>query len=497
MSVSLYAALIAGILLYGVANIVYRLSSAHPLAKIPGPLIARLTDLQLVWHAYIGDEGDYVRRLHDKYGPVVRIGTESVDFTTPEVINPIYIQKGGFAKAKYYNNFDIDGHASIFSETSPAKRAARAKAVLPLFSAANVRAGCRPFTDSVERYVYNFGLARKSGKANALDLARCMSIDAVTEYLFGIRYGALKSAEELETKNDTNKVEGAGQGEKMSASAIVDNFVSTARLWYLAPWLYDLADRLDALIFPNPAFSLSFKIVNEFVDRVLVKAKEDISKNMSSKSYPARLLQAGFSPEEVHAQCKDIIFAGTDTIGMNLTTLCFMLAKNHDVYEKLEAEVAVSHVEKDEDLQTQMPYLTGVVREALRLSLTNPTRLPREVPAGGWEYGGVRYPAGSIVSTSQLNMHFQERIYGENPHAFRPERWFNATEEMHRCMMAFGLGGRQCVARTMSMYDMHLAAYALVKAGYLKGARPVCDSIEIYEGHTAKVKSGKVELIWD
>ncbi|ETS82671.1 hypothetical protein PFICI_04547 [Pestalotiopsis fici W106-1] len=483
----------ATLVLYTLGKIVYRLSSLHPLSSVPGPWIARITDLQLQWHAYMGDEGQYVHSLHVKYGPTVRIGTESVDFVDAGVIHPIYVQKGGFAKAKYYQNFDIDGHASIFSHTDAGARAARAKVVLPLFSAASIRQNSKPFTDGFHRFLVDLKARKASGSANVLDCARQMSIEAVTEYLFDIRYGS--------SQNDPSelKVQPAGKAPapRLSASALVDAFISTARFWYFAPWLYQLAETIEGLVLPNPSIKISAEVVDEYLDRIIAFAQANIKQTKdvsSSNSYPGRLLLAGFSPSEVHAQCKDIIFAATDTIGMNLGTLCFMLAKHPDVYNKLRAEVVSATITKSEDLQ-QLPVLNGVIRETLRLSLTNPCRLPREVPAGGWQHNGIFYPAGTVVSVSMMEMHFLEDVYPE-AHSFKPERWANATEEMHRCNMTFGLGGRQCIAKTMSMFDLHEVAFQMVQEDILAGSTVTQDRIEIYEGFAAKVKGGAIKLVW-
>ena len=55
-------------------TLAYRHSSFHPLAKYPGPLLARTSKW---WGAYLSGTGDqhrYRKRLHDRYGDVVRIG---------------------------------------------------------------------------------------------------------------------------------------------------------------------------------------------------------------------------------------------------------------------------------------------------------------------------------------------------------------------------------------------------------------------------------------
>jgi len=56
-------------------TLAYRLSPFHPLAKFPGPVIAKTSKW---WAAYITARGDlhrYYMSLHDRYGDIVRIGS--------------------------------------------------------------------------------------------------------------------------------------------------------------------------------------------------------------------------------------------------------------------------------------------------------------------------------------------------------------------------------------------------------------------------------------
>jgi hypothetical protein len=55
-------------------TLIYRLSPFHPLAKHPGPAIAKTSKL---WAAYVCARGDlhrYYKSLHDLYGDIVRVG---------------------------------------------------------------------------------------------------------------------------------------------------------------------------------------------------------------------------------------------------------------------------------------------------------------------------------------------------------------------------------------------------------------------------------------
>ena len=62
-----YASLLSSIILY-------RVSPFHPLAKYPGPLIGKISQLWLAWNALDGRVNLYMKRVHEEYGDVVRIG---------------------------------------------------------------------------------------------------------------------------------------------------------------------------------------------------------------------------------------------------------------------------------------------------------------------------------------------------------------------------------------------------------------------------------------
>jgi hypothetical protein len=105
----------------------------HPLSHIAGPFPPKMTSLWLYYHAYIGDEASTIHKLHQQYGPFVRVSPNEVDISDADAIPAIYVLKSGFPKAPCYANFDIDGHKTIFSTTDAEYRSLRAKAVVPMF----------------------------------------------------------------------------------------------------------------------------------------------------------------------------------------------------------------------------------------------------------------------------------------------------------------------------------------------------------------------------
>lgn len=145
-------------------------------------------------------------------------------------------------------------------------------------------------------------------------------------------------------------------------------------------------------------------------------------------------------------------------------------------------------------LQT-LPYLNGVVREAMRISMANPCRMPRVVPSKGWNYGGYYIPAKTNVGVGAFELHLDPTVF-QQPEKFLPERWLNATSEMNASLIPFGKGARSCLGRNLANAEIFIATEAIVRADVLKGAKRVKDKIEIYEWFNCQVKDGAIELIW-
>jgi cytochrome P450 len=142
-----------------------------------------------------------------------------------------------------------------------------------------------------------------------------------------------------------------------------------------------------------------------------------------------------------------------------------------------------------------LPYLRGVIREGLRLSMANPSRLPRVVPAPGWTFKGIVLPTGTIVSCTPFELHLNPEVFDE-PHEFRPERWEKPSYEMSRDAIWFGLRTRQCIARNLATTELFCAVQRLVEEDVLRGAVCCRTKIQILEWFNSRVKGGKIELIW-
>jgi hypothetical protein len=285
----------------------------HPLSHIPGPLIARLTSIWLYRISYYGHEASTIDELHKKYGPVVRIAPNEVDIADGAALQPIYVKNGGYLKNPCYKNFDIDDFPTIFSALDPAHRAVRSKAVISMFAPAAIREGKDVIYGCVDRMVGRLEKekAEAGGKPiNVLGIFRSLALDAVTAYLFSKPYNGIAE-------------------QKLSAAEFVDSFVAVGRFFYLPNWIFKFVDLISSRMDEGKlevwrSITKVDKFTSSLVDEAKRKGRED------EQTYQIRMLQAGLSREETIAQCKDLMFAGTDSTGMNLATICLHLVQHPD-----------------------------------------------------------------------------------------------------------------------------------------------------------------------
>ena len=138
------------------------------LRHIPGPLICRYTSLWLHYQAWAGTQCSAIQKLHEKYGPVVRIAPNDLHVSDGSALWPIYMEKGGFLKSTYYNTFDIDGHATVFTTLQLDKRAERLKSIQSMFSYSAIQGAKSIIERCATRMVER--LEEEKGKGEPVDV---------------------------------------------------------------------------------------------------------------------------------------------------------------------------------------------------------------------------------------------------------------------------------------------------------------------------------------
>lgn len=115
--------------------------------------------------------------------------------------------------------------------------------------------------------------------------------------------------------------------------------------------------------------------------------------------------------DDAHLVSEGILmnFAGTDTTAATLAIGIYNLCKRPELYLKLQNILREKTKENGERLGflqlESEKLLDACLKESLRLACPVSGRLPREVPAGGWELDGHHIPAGVSSVRQHLFIH--------------------------------------------------------------------------------------------
>ena len=81
---------------YRVAIALYNISPFHPLSRFPGPKIAAASYLYEAYYDWwlLGRYGKVIARMHEQYGPIVRINPDELHCSDPAFTDEIYAGPG-------------------------------------------------------------------------------------------------------------------------------------------------------------------------------------------------------------------------------------------------------------------------------------------------------------------------------------------------------------------------------------------------------------------
>lgn len=133
----LFLSALFGIVAYHIIEYVKDYYEYNSPESIPGPWIAKLSDVWLARKAALGNRSGEVHNLHQKYGKLVRIAPNHVSVAEPEALQIVYAHGNGSLKSEFYDAF-VSLHRGLFSTRDRAEHTRKRKIVSNIFSQKNV-----------------------------------------------------------------------------------------------------------------------------------------------------------------------------------------------------------------------------------------------------------------------------------------------------------------------------------------------------------------------
>ncbi|KAF4836184.1 Pisatin demethylase [Colletotrichum siamense] len=434
-----------------------------PLRSVPGPFLARVTDLWYLYHVRQGSFEKVNIKLHEKYGSIVRYGPNRYSINNAESSKTIYGHATQFRKSDWYSATTPDNRlVNIFAEQDIKRHAYSRRFYSSPYSMTSL-VHYEPYLDECGAlFCQRLGEFSRAGiSADFGHWFQCFAFDAIAMMTYGRRLGFLDQGEDV-----SNVMENINM--TLIYSSVVGIYPS---LHKYAMSILRAFDRFfgDGTAMFVPKFTQ--KIIDD--ERASPKLVVDVQGQedgvAAKESFLTKFLakhssDPKFTNDYVLAGCAANMFAGSDTTGLSLSAILYNLLKSQDSMGKLRQEIdeftsrgELSEAPTFKESQ-QMPYLQAVIKEALRVHPAVGIPLERVVPEGGATIGGRFFPEGSVVGINSWVQHRDRSLFGDDADHFRPDRWLVNDEAklsvMNRNWTPFGLGSRTCLGKNISILEI-------------------------------------------
>ncbi|KAI4101078.1 MAG: hypothetical protein LQ339_005201 [Xanthoria mediterranea] len=452
-------------IVYNVALVVHRLYFS-PLAKFPGPKLAAAT----LWFEYYYDvvkRGRYtwkIAELHAQYGSIIRISPYELHIDDPGYYDELYVGPSTRRTLKY--EWAVRGFGPTnytFSTISHELHRTRRGAVAPFFSKALVQQ-LQPSVDiMIQKLVDRLEKLKGTGTViNMIDMYPCLTSDIICQYAFASPYGYLDMPEFAPLWHKA----------VMDASEAFHFF---KQFPWLETFMRQIPQPLVRKMVPNLAsLFLLTDMVREKVDQVQADLDENQKPDGQRTIFHDLLTNHSLIPEErtperLAAEGVGIVSAGSMTVAHTLSVISYHIIANPDILSKLRDELACSLPTNGPPPKwgrlEQLPYLSAVIQEGLRVSCSVSHRLQRISPDIDLVYQQWSIPKGTPVGMTSILMHFNPHLF-PSPHTFSPNRWLQPNAaHLRRFIVAFSKGSRQCLGMNLAYCELYLMLAALFAPG--------------------------------
>ncbi|GJE87389.1 cytochrome P450 [Phanerochaete sordida] len=387
----------------------YRISPFHPLARYPGPLLAKISRWYWAYIAVQGHQHTEFQHLHEIHGDVVRIGPNELSFRDVSLIQPMMgaqgLPKGPMWDGRTFKPpvlplvglRDVQEHARRRRPWTRAFSSAALKEYEPVVA----RRGAQLVEILAEQKETDF-----------VHWIHLFTFDIMSDALFGGNPGA----EMMRTQDGEGVMESMKTG--FEAAQVYENIPWLGYWMRHFPQLAQATKRYRTMCFQRG------------MQRYHAGSKQkDLFYYLSNEDGAE-----AHTPDKstVLADSALAIIAGSDTTASVFSTLLFLLLRHPRALARLRAELDAACPPEADALDPQhtarVPYLDAVINETLRLYPVVPSGSQRapERGSGGAVLGEHFIPEGTSVRVHFWSVHRDARNFAR-PDAFVPERWLAST----------------------------------------------------------------------
>ncbi|KAJ7719960.1 benzoate para-hydroxylase [Mycena metata] len=453
------------------------ISRRQSLPRIPGPFLARWTNLWLAFHAHRGRRYIVVHKAHQRYGVFVRIGPNHVSISSPDALSVVYGQgPRAPSKSAYYDAFVCNGNPSIFSTRDRRDHSTKRRAMSHVFSSSALEEFVPLIHSTLGQFMLKMDVLCEAGEFfDLLPWLNYLAFDILSDLAFGEPIGMLQQGSDVVSVHLSDN-----SLANENAIALVDkreHFAAVAGIESWIPWVTKYMPFLSGIQAATSLEQLAHRQVlrrlSSFRNRNDILGKLINARGCDARSPNAAEI-AGLTAESV-----TLLVAGSDTTSNSIAVILHFIITNPPVYDELLRVLLDATSDSNEPGYEQVkniPYLQAVINEGLRLHSITAIGLPRSAPSGGLVCCGLYFPEGTELSVPAWTISHDAELWGD-PDTFRPQRWLE-QKELRQYLLAFGKGPRACIGQNLAYIEMTSVIAAILLKYKIEVRSPELTTIE-------------------
>ncbi|TFB01345.1 Isotrichodermin C-15 hydroxylase [Trichoderma ghanense] len=408
----------------------------HPLSTYPGPWLWTVSDIPYSLVSVSGNAHKRMLRIHMQYGPVVRVGPNTVFYSHPDATKEIRGHRKG-SKAEHLKDPHLHSGNQSNVIGADRKNHIRYRRSLAYGFSHQAMLNQEPI---INKYIDTLltGLKNQSTKQGKIDIVRWYNyttFDIIGDLAFGEPFYCLE-------KSDYHPW-----------VALIFSGVKNLSLMSVCSKHGKLGKILAMLLVPKDLRAKGMQHRRLSIEKV----RRRLDSGSSRPDFMTAMMTTRGSSEELTfkelaSNASLLIAAGSETTATALSAATYYLGLYPKTFAKLATEVRSAFCsEKDITLTNvqHLTYLQAVIDEAMRLFPSAPGTQPRIISPGGDTILGRYVPEGTVVGVWQWVNHHNPAHF-HDAESFIPERWLGGARfesDKRDAFMPFSIGPRNCIGR--------------------------------------------------